>query len=73
MKKLGVNYFPNLTKDFSVNGNYFPFDHHFTVKETPTSKQQLPTLMAILVDLLGTDGAPPLVISCANLVREMNE
>jgi hypothetical protein len=36
-KKLGVNHFQILTKDFPVNGNYFPFDHHFTVKQIPAN------------------------------------
>jgi hypothetical protein len=31
-KKLGVNNFPNFNKDFSINRNYFLFDHHFIVK-----------------------------------------
>ncbi len=26
-----------LTKDFLVNGNYFPFDHYFIVKQTPAN------------------------------------
>ena len=30
-KKLDLNHFPNFNKG-PVNGNYFPFDHHFTVK-----------------------------------------
>jgi hypothetical protein len=34
---LRKNGFQILTKDFLVKGNYFPFDHHFTVKQTPTN------------------------------------
>jgi hypothetical protein len=30
MEKNFVNHFP-------VNGNYFPFDHHFTAKQTPAN------------------------------------
>ncbi len=33
----GKSIFQILTKDFLVNGNYFPFDHHFTAKQTPAN------------------------------------
>ena len=34
---LRKNDFQILIKNFSVNKNYFSFDHHFTVKQTPTN------------------------------------
>ena len=32
---LRKNGFQILTKDFPINGNYFPFNHYFTMKQTP--------------------------------------
>ena len=62
-KKKFVNHFPNLTKDFPVNGNYFPFDYHFTTKQTPknlkifsgkyfTAKQTEPKMLSHLLYLI---------------------
>jgi hypothetical protein len=37
-EKIGHKLFSKfLTKDFPVNGNYFPFDLHFTAKQTPAN------------------------------------